>query len=197
MRPDVPNGGELAWLSVRALCSQGRADNQDNLVVVDSSGVVAILQDEVLVQGIHRDWPEGRLRLSVLDGMGGHAKGRQIAERAAELISRLPARSSHAELCQDLDTVHTKIWHEMCAASRVPCPGTTLTLLEVPRFQQGKSEGWLFHVGDSRLYEITPKGEAHCLTVDHVPATTRALLGVLDETEWYEAVHMEPHSVLS
>jgi serine/threonine protein phosphatase PrpC len=48
----------------------------------------------------------------------------------------------------------------------------------------------LYHVGDSRLYEITHARVAP-LTVDHVPATAFAMGGLLDEQEWWQQVHGE------
>jgi serine/threonine protein phosphatase PrpC len=61
-----------------------------------------------------------------------------------------------------------------------------LTLLEL---RAGESP-LLYHVGDSRLYEITPSRAAP-LTVDHVPATAYAMAGLLGETEWWRQVHGE------
>jgi serine/threonine protein phosphatase PrpC len=48
----------------------------------------------------------------------------------------------------------------------------------------------LYHVGDSRLYEVTPE-RVTPLTVDHVPATAFAMGGYLQEQEWWQQVHGE------
>src|SRR5213079_1804222 len=64
--------------------------------------------------------------------------------------------------------------------------------LELP---PGK-DALLYHVGDSRLYEITPQ-QASALTIDHVPATAYAIAGVLVEQEWYQQVHDEHRSQIS
>jgi serine/threonine protein phosphatase PrpC len=54
----------------------------------------------------------------------------------------------------------------------------------------------LYHVGDSRLYEIHP-GQVTVLTVDHVPATAFAMAGLLDEQQWWQQVHGEHRSQIS
>jgi hypothetical protein len=40
----------------------------------------------------------------------------------------------------------------------------------------------LFHVGDSRAYAIDAE-QVECLTVDHVPATHLALIGLMDNAQ--------------
>ena len=194
----VPAGGELAWISVTALHEYGRTENQDNLVVVDAAGQGTVLRDQQPVSLHHPDWPSGRLRLAVLDGMGGHAAGREVAEQAAAAIAVLPAFGTSAELYQALDELHHRLreFHAQNTRALRP-PGTTLTLLEIPEFAATGCEAWLYHVGDSRLYEIPPEGLPRCLTIDHVPATELAMQGRLSEADWRRQVHAEPHTTIS
>ncbi len=194
----IPAGGELAWLSATALHEYGRTENQDNLVVVDAAGQGTVLRDQQPLSLQHPDWPNGRLRLAVLDGMGGHAAGREVAEQAASAIAALPAFGTSAELYQALDELHHRLreFHAQNTRALRP-PGTTLTLLEIPEFAAKGCEAWLFHVGDSRLYEISPEGAPKCLTIDHVPATELAMQGRMSEADWRRQVHAEPHSTIS
>ena len=194
----VPAGGELAWISLTALHEYGRTENQDNLVVVDAAGQGTVLRDQQPVSLHHPDWPSGRLRLAVLDGMGGHAAGREVAEQAAAAIAALPAFGTSAELYQALDELHHRLreFHAQNTRALRP-PGTTLTLLEIPEFAATGCEAWLYHVGDSRLYEIPPEGLPRCLTIDHVPATEFAMQGRLSEADWRRQVHAEPHTTIS
>jgi serine/threonine protein phosphatase PrpC len=67
-----------------------------------------------------------------------------------------------------------------------------LTLLELRPGQAAL----LYHVGDSRLYEIID-GKILPLTIDHVPATAYAMQGVLDEAAWWQQVHGEHRSQIS
>lgn len=194
----IPAGGELAWLSATALHEYGRTENQDNLVVVDAAGQGTVLRDQQPLSLQHPDWPSGRLRLAVLDGMGGHAAGREVAEQAASMIAALPAFGTPAELYQALDELHQRLreFHAQNTRALRP-PGTTLTLLEIPEFASSGCDAWLYHVGDSRLYEVPPAGPPKCLTIDHVPATELAIQGFLSEADWLRQVHEEPHSTIS
>jgi len=54
----------------------------------------------------------------------------------------------------------------------------------------------LFHVGDSRLYAID-EHRVQCLTVDHVPATHLAMLGLLNGAQWLQQVHIQTSSQIS
>jgi len=117
--------------------------------------------------------------------MGGHGHGREVAEAAVAGLFAMPPCDDAAELDHHLEALHAELQHHFAGAAG-PRPGTTLTLLEMP-------EGalpLLYHVGDSRLYEITP-ARAAPLTVDHVPATAYAMAGLLGEADWWRQVHGE------
>ncbi|MNQ86550.1 hypothetical protein D3C85_1017480 [compost metagenome] len=139
-------------------------------------------------------WPRGHVRAAVLDGMGGHGHGREAAEAAVQGLLAMPACLDTASLAAWLDQLHTRLQDTFArtAPAQARPPGTTLTLLEVP---PGEAP-LLYHVGDSRLYEIAD-GVAGILTVDHVPATVYAMRGALDETRWRAAVHGEHHPQIS
>ncbi|MFS2020864.1 PP2C family protein-serine/threonine phosphatase, partial [Massilia sp. CT11-108] len=83
------------------------------------------------------------------------------------------------------DALHADLQRHFADAAG-PRPGTTLTLLEL----RADDTPLLYHVGDSRLYEITPSRAAP-LTVDHVPATAYAMAGLLGEADWWRQVHGE------
>jgi serine/threonine protein phosphatase PrpC len=170
-------------------------ENQDNLLLIDAGGRAVLLRDQtphtVQLQG----WPQGHVRLAVLDGMGGHGHGRQAAEAVAAGLLAIPACTAPDQLGQHLDQLH----HQLQAQFSRPDdhdtfrrPGTTLTLLEIPPGQAPM----LYHAGDSRLYEITAQG-AQALTIDHVPATAFAMHGLLGEDEWWQQVHGEHRPQIS
>ena len=162
-----------------------RPENQDNCVLIDAAGNAACLVDgqphTVAIPG----WPPGHVRLAVLDGLGGHGHGREAAEDAAAGLLAIPACSDPATLTSHLERLHGELQRRFDAlGDGLARPGTTLTLLEMP----AQGEALLWHVGDSRLYEVTP-GAAAPLTVDHVPATVLALAGLIDEDSWRQHVH--------
>ncbi|WP_317203896.1 PP2C family protein-serine/threonine phosphatase [Janthinobacterium sp.] len=168
-------------------------ENQDNLLLIDAGGRAVFLREQRAQSQQVADWPAGHMRVAVLDGMGGHGNGRQAAEAVVQGLLRMPACATLEELSARLDALHEDLQARVAAdadEAGAKRPGTTLTLLELRPDQAPL----LYHVGDSRLYEITPR-EATVLTVDHVPATTFAMHGMLGEQEWWQQVHGEhrPH----
>ncbi|MRW88786.1 protein phosphatase [Duganella sp. FT80W] len=164
-------------------------ENQDNLLIVDATGRALLLRDQKPHTIQLPDWPQGHVRLAVLDGMGGHGHGRQAAEAVASGLLRVPACATLEQLSQHLDQLHHDLQTHFARPDDHDTfrrPGTTLTLIEIPPGQQPM----LYHVGDSRLYEITTQA-ATPLTVDHVPATAFAMHGLLGEQEWWQQVHGE------
>jgi serine/threonine protein phosphatase PrpC len=168
-------------------------ENQDNIVLIDTTGMAQFLEGQQVRQQQVPGWPAGHIRIAVLDGMGGHGHGRQAAEAVAAGLVALPACASLDELSRGLDALHARLQRFFgVSADAGKRPGTTLTLLEL---RPGQS-ALLYHVGDSRLYEIRPD-QALPLTVDHVPATAYAMSGQLDEGAWWHQVHAEHRSQIS
>jgi len=165
-------------------------ENQDNYLLVDVQGQAECLKDQQRHRFAVADWPAGQVRLALLDGVGGHGQGRQVAERIVEEIAGLPAFQTQADLNAALDALHHRIRQEFSGAAKAP--GATLLLLEIPP----ERDPMLFHVGDSRLYAIDAQ-EALCLTVDHAPPTSYHLQGLIDAVEWQRQVHEENRSRIS
>ena len=168
-------------------------ENQDNFLLIDAHGRAAFLHGQALRQHDVAGWTAGHVRLAVLDGMGGHGHGRQAAEAVVVGLLAMPPCTAMAELAAHLDALHARLQAEFADADdHARRPGTTLTLLELAPGQNPL----LYHVGDSRLYEIT--ADRVCpLTVDHVPATAFAMAGVLGEHEWWQQVHGEHRSQIA
>jgi serine/threonine protein phosphatase PrpC len=168
-------------------------ENQDNLLLVDTNGRAAFMRNQQQDQRQLAGWPHGHIRLAVLDGMGGHGHGREAAEAVVAGLLEIPACNSLEQLSAHLDTLHANLQRQFAAdGDSAKRPGTTLTLLEIPPGQPPL----LYHVGDSRLYELTPE-RVFPLTVDHVPATAFAMAGVLGEQEWWQQVHGEHRSQIA
>ncbi|MFC5458811.1 PP2C family protein-serine/threonine phosphatase [Massilia niabensis] len=162
-----------------------RGENQDNCVLVDAAGKAAFLLDGVAQTAAVPGWPPGHARLAVLDGMGGHGHGREAAEAVAAGLLAIPACVDVDALSAQLERLHGELQRRFDALGEdAPRPGTTLTLLELP----AHGDALLWHVGDSRLYEVTATGAAP-LTVDHVPATVLATAGLIGEDAWWRQVH--------
>ncbi|MES2759778.1 MAG: protein phosphatase [Pseudomonadota bacterium] len=167
-------------------------ENQDNFLMIDSEGQAAFMREQQPQQQQLAGWTRGHIRLAVLDGMGGHGHGREAAEAVVGGLLKIPPCASIAELSAHLDALHARLQIDFAGGDAAKRPGTTLTLLEIA---PGEAP-LLYHVGDSRLYEITPE-RVLPLTVDHVPATAFAMAGVLDEHEWWQQVHGEHRSQIA
>jgi PPM family protein phosphatase len=170
-----------------------RLENQDNYLLIDTGGHAAFLRGQREQLQRVPGWPEGHARIAVLDGMGGHGQGREAAEAVVEGLLAMPACTTLGELASRLDALHAELQrHFGVHGQSARRPGTTLTMLEL---RPGQAP-LLYHVGDSRLYEIgaatiTP------MTVDHVPATSSAMEGRLDEQGWWRQVHGEHRPQIS
>lgn len=170
-----------------------REENQDNYLLVDHDGMAQYLSEQQPRQRRVAGWPRGHARLAVLDGMGGHGHGREAAEAVVNGLLAMPACESVTELSQHLDALHARLQHDFARIEHSPLrPGTTLTMLELP----AHGPALLYHVGDSRLYEISG-GKATPLTIDHVPPTAFAMAGLIDERAWWQQVHGEHRPQIS
>lgn len=188
-------GLDIAARSDASISKLQVPENQDNVLLIDALGRAVFLRDQAKCSAQLDDWPAGHVRLAVMDGMGGHGNGRQAAEAVANGLLGVPACATLEQLAARLDALHGALQgHFRSAADHDDFrrPGTTLTLIEIPPGQAPL----LYHVGDSRLYEITEQA-AEPLTVDHVPATAFALHGLLGAQEWWQQVHGEHRAQIS
>jgi serine/threonine protein phosphatase PrpC len=184
---------DVAVRSCTGVGPSQRVENQDNYLLIDIDGNASYLQEQQPRRQRVPGWTAGHARVAVLDGMGGHGHGREAAEAAVAGLMAIPPCTTLTELARHLDALHARLQHHFAAIERSPLrPGTTLTMLELPP----GGTALLYHVGDSRLYEISSRA-ASVLTVDHVPATTFAMAGLLDEGEWWQQVHGEHRPEIS
>lgn len=184
---------DIAVRSAAAARDDVSLENQDNFLLIDAAGMACFLDGQVERQQQVPGWPAGHIRIAVLDGMGGHGHGREAAEAVVAGLLAMPACTSLDQLSDHLDGLHATLQHRFGAGGAPgKRPGTTLTLLELRPGQAAL----LYHVGDSRLYEVSDSVAA-ALTIDHVPATACAMEGLLTESEWWRQVHGEHRSQIS
>ena len=128
----------------------------------------------------------------VADGMGGHKHGeiasglavRAVANQIVRevflsLLSPKPSRPNDSiqEILEDsLQEAHRLVMKE------APGAGTTLTAVLILDKQMS-----IAHVGDSRLYSITPDGDINAITRDHSLVMRMMELGQLSEQD--AAIH--------
>jgi serine/threonine protein phosphatase PrpC len=184
---------DVAVRSAAGARAHSTQENQDNFLLIDTTGIACFLDDQQQRRQQVEGWPPGHIRLAVLDGMGGHGRGREAAEAVVAGLLAIPACQSLDDLASHLDTLHARLQQDFAGGSDpAKRPGTTLTMLELRPGQAAL----LYHVGDSRLYRVSAD-LATPLTVDHVPATAFAMEGLLDEEQWWQQVHGEHRSQIS
>lgn len=124
--------------------------------------------------------PGGRL-LIVADGMGGHRGGATASRLAAETVKAQYLGSETADIAtalrHSLSRANARIYSEAQSNPELRGMGTTTSVLAVRN-----GEGWLAHVGDSRIYLV--RGESiRQLTEDHSLVATMVREGLLTTAE--------------
>jgi PPM family protein phosphatase len=124
--------------------------------------------------------PGGRL-LIVADGMGGHRGGATASRLAAETVKAQYLGSETADigsaLKESLVRANARIFSEAQSNPDLRGMGTTTSVLAL----RGE-EGWLAHVGDSRIY-LVRENEIRQLTEDHSLVATMVREGLLTSAE--------------
>ncbi len=128
----------------------------------------------------HTSHTGGRLMI-VADGMGGHRGGATASRLAAETVKAQYLGSETADiptaLRDSLSRANARIYSEAQSTPELRGMGTTTSVLAVR-----EGEGWLAHVGDSRIYMIRD-GEIQQLTDDHSLVATMVREGLLTAQE--------------
>jgi len=124
--------------------------------------------------------PGGRL-LIVADGMGGHRGGATASKLAAETVKAQYLGSETtdigAALRDSLARANARIFSEAQSNPDLRGMGTTTSALAVRNGQ-----GWLAHVGDSRIYRVR-NDAIEQLTDDHSLVATMVREGLLTSQE--------------
>ena len=122
----------------------------------------------------------GRL-LIVADGMGGHRGGATASRLAAETVKAQYLGADNDDiptvLRDSLSRANARIYSEAQSNPDLRGMGTTTSVLAVR-----DGEGWLAHVGDSRIYMVRD-GEIKQLTDDHSLVATMVREGLLTSAE--------------
>lgn len=122
----------------------------------------------------------GRL-LIVADGMGGHRGGATASRLAAETVKAQYLGSEIGDvsmaLRESLVRANARIYTEAQSNPELRGMGTTTSVLAV----RGE-QGWIAHVGDSRIYRVRPDGIEQ-LTDDHSLVATMVREGLLTSQE--------------
>ncbi|EXJ14145.1 hypothetical protein D779_2959 [Imhoffiella purpurea] len=103
--------------------------------------------------------------MAVLDGMGGHAHGREIAEAAVDALRLLPPCSSAIAQRHAILDLHHDLLRRF-GTGQANSPGTTLIWAEVDRLRR---RCHLLHLGDSRAW-LGLDDDWQLLTRDHTLA---------------------------
>lgn len=175
-KPSTPN-----WRA--AVCSRkGRRDeNQDNYLLIQSrngQNTASYLQNQQSKEQILEKWDARYARAAVLDGMGGHRHGREIAEQAVQELLRLPPQTDIKGLRAQIEAIHARLYQQFPGGDKRP--GTTLVMADL---DLRKKKGVIAHIGDSRAYLIR-KNKMRQLTCDHHSIEFALRDGEIEATEY-------------
>lgn len=137
-----------------------RANNEDNYVTLERRGFFA-----------------------VCDGLGGHAAGEVASRIAVETLQERIGEGDdekRRQLSEAIEEANRKILFDQRKNPERVGMGTTLSALWLP--EEGAGEGWIGHVGDSRIYRFR-KGTLDQLTDDHSPIFRLYKEGALEKEE--------------
>lgn len=144
-----------------------RPENQDNYLIIRGDGEAEYLADGRTYRKPIPRWPRNHWRLCLMDGMGGHANGREFAASAAEALLDEPfGPRALGERRERLEALHRGLharWH-----GGPESPGSTLIWIDI----RPNGLAHLAQVGDSRAF-LLRDGVWQALTHDHSPMEFR------------------------
>lgn len=160
-----------------------RDENQDNFLLIGPTCNCFSLKDEEYRQGNIKTWPADHIRLAVADGMGGHAQGREFAERVIDSLIRLEFQTTPEQLKKSAEALHCELFAEFFNGKK--SPGSTLVLADITP----DGNGTLLNIGDSRAYISSSDGilfedsEMVTLTHDHTEVEFAWRVGLIDDEQ--------------
>ncbi len=170
-QPELPLAAPTTRLVVRAALrtdvGRVRSENQDYGIYTSPD------EERASTAG-------GRL-LVVADGMGGHRGGATASRLAGDTVKieylESPSHNIAEILRHAMRTANMTIFTHAQTHADLRGMGTTVSVLAVRN-----AEGWLAHVGDSRIYRV--RGEAiEQLTEDHSLVATMVREGLISAAE--------------
>lgn len=152
-------------MEVSAASARGpRRDNEDNfLILLGGRGwrLRSGCLTPVTPPAIAPDWAGDRwLRLAVLDGVGGAAGGRLMAEQATALLAAAPPQDSPKAMREMVRQLHEQL---TVRAGGAGISGSTLVLADIDLVSHSAT---VANVGDSRAW-LAHRSNIHPLTYDH------------------------------
>jgi serine/threonine protein phosphatase PrpC len=129
----------------------------------------------------------------VADGMGGHAAGEVASAMAIEIIrDEFEVKPTVEGLYNAINTANREVLHDAGGNPEHFGMGTTVIAIGLTRDADGMTSPTLFHVGDSRAYQLRD-GALRQLSEDHSVAEEWVRMGRLTPEE--AAVHPRRHQL--
>lgn len=129
-----------------------RQENQDNYLVIaknaDEQVTAQWLNNSIPTEIPRSKWSTRWVRLAIMDGIGGHQNGREIAEAAATQLQAIPPCTTLRKQQRAVLKLHRNLQKQF-ADGQIRSPGTTLVWAEIDRYRHLCH---LTHLGDSRAW---------------------------------------------
>lgn len=171
-----------------------RADNQDNYLVIATTATGATtarwLKNGQPQETPRPGWPARWIRLAVMDGIGGHEQGGEIAEATALQLCKLPPCTSLDKQRTALLQLHSSLQNQF-ANGNVRSPGTTLIWAEIDRQLRVCH---FVHLGDSRAW-LWDGNAWKQLSWDHTPLEFNFRDGRINSLEYFTQYDQPGHRI--
>lgn len=169
-----------AVMDIAAASAQSRRRaNEDNFLVLGGGRVWTLAGERPCCPVV--GWPPDRLRIVVVDGMGGHQDGALMAEGAVAALAAVPPQDSPAALREAIQVTHRLL---LARAGGAGLGGCTLVMADV---HPAEGRAVLANVGDSRSY-FRHAGQWHRISTCHGPLEFRYRDGDVGEQEYRQAI---------
>ncbi|KOR29592.1 hypothetical protein TI03_01960 [Achromatium sp. WMS1] len=172
-----------------------REENQDNYLIINANNtektVATWLKNGNPQQAVCSNWPTHLIRVVLMDGMGGHTKGREITEVAALKLSKIPPCITVNKQQQALLRLHHVLRNSFTGAKQTRQPGTSILWAEI---DLARCVGTLIHVGDSRAW-LYNNHKWQQLTWDHTALEFDFRDGRIDETSYWQKLKKPQHRI--
>jgi serine/threonine protein phosphatase PrpC len=142
-------------------------ENKDNYLIQKKNTVLFLNSQNKVTRQLSKHVT----RLAVFDGVNSLPHSRELTEIACKTISEWAQHNKPSEFVTNIKRLHNTLLQQFANTA-----ASAMTLLEFTN----ETEVLLNHIGDTRLYEISPN-QCRCLTIDASPYNQQLIANLTDK----------------